>query len=544
MTATTKALEPADPGKSSHRLLEQPLSWALVLTVLTAVMFAINGFHPLAEDGGLYVAGIEYRLDPALFPHYTAFVTEHLRFSLFATVMATAIRLTHVPLAWALLIADISSLWLTLYAGLLLLRRCTPSLMGQFGGIALLAVWSSLPIAGTSLMLVDPYLTARSFSTPLSLIALAFALDEWHPHTAQGWRSFTLCGLSLLSAALMHPLMAAYALAMVVLLRILRTRRALALSAALSAASLLLAAALHKFATPDTPAAVSASLSRYYWFLSQWQWYELCGLLGPVIILALLLRYSAPRSTATRLLAKAAILTGTVATLAALCFAHKLSTTYLLARLQPLRIFLLIYAVMILLLGASICEWAARQARTSETHKRWLAVLAIPAMLFVISGCALCGAQLATFPASQHVEWPFVTPVNPWSRAFIWARDNTPLDALFALDPDYITTDGEDAQTFRATSLRSAVPDFSKDGGEASITTSLAPLWQQSLAAQSATQNGTRLTAKASLSHQNDTSRDAHLLPLGVTWVVLHSEAPTAHPCPYNNKVVKVCRID
>jgi hypothetical protein len=544
MAAATRVFEAASSEKGPPGLLERPLPWIAVLPMLTAVMFAINGFHPLAEDGGLYVAGIEYRLDPALFPHYTAFVTEHLRFSVFATLMAAGIKLTHVPLSWALWLADVISLWLTLYAGLLLLRRCTPSPTAQLGGVALLAVWSTLPVAGTSLLLVDPYLTARSFSTPLSILAIAFALDPWSTQTARGRQSFVLCALSLLFATLMHPLMAAYALAMVVLLRILRSRHAFVLSATLSAAALLLAAALHQFAPPDAPAAIAASLSRYYWFLSQWQWYEVCGLLGPIVILFLLLRHSVPPATETRLLAKAALLAGTVATLTALCFAHKQSTTYLLARLQPLRIFLLIYAVMTLLLGAWICEWAAKLAKRSEPRKPRLYVLAIPIAMFALSGIALFSAQRATFPASQHVEWPFAKPVNPWSRAFLWARHNTPRDALFALDPDYITTDGEDAQTFRAMSLRSAIPDFSKDGGEASITTSLAPVWQQSLAAQSATQAGTRLTTKASLSHQDDTTRESHLRPLGVTWVVLHADALTAHPCPYNNSVVKVCHID
>jgi hypothetical protein len=540
MASTTAAHPAALEVKQSPAPPQKPLPWTLILPLLTAVMLAVNGFHPLAEDGGLYVAGIEYQLDPTLFPHYTAFVTEHLRFSAFSPLMTTAVKLTHLPLPWALLLGYIFSLWLTLYAGLLILRRCTPNRLAQLSGVALLSVWSTLPVAGTSLLLVDPYLTARSFSTPLSLIAIAFALDTWNQKTSNGRRSLALCVLCLVCAILMHPLMAAHALAIVILLRILRSRHAWPLCLALSLTALAAAAAVHRLAPADSSAAIAASLSRYYWFLSQWQWFELLGLLGPAAILLLLFRRSANPSPPSRLLIKTALIAGTLATLIALCFAHKNSSTYLIARLQPLRVFLLIYAVMTLLLGAEACEWSSKFAKRLKPHT---AALAIPAALIILSGLALFSAQHATFPSSQHIEWPWSQPVNPWSQAFVWIRNNTPRDALFALDADYITTDGEDAQTFRATSLRSAVPDFSKDGGEASITPSLAPLWQQSIAAQFAVQAGTQLIEHSSLSKQHDAERDAHLRPLGVTWVVLHADAATSHPCPYNNGTVKVCRI-
>ena len=140
-------------------------------------------------------------------------------------------------------------------------------------------------------------------------------------------------------------------------------------------------------------------------------------------------------------------------------------------------------------------------------------------------------AQRATFPASPHLEWPEAHRANSWSKAFLWARQNTPADALFALDADYITTDGEDAQNFRATAERSMVSDFSKDGGAASIRPQLAPEWLL----------GSTLTR--GLSEQSDAERRAHLLPLGVTWLVLHASATSATACPFDNGTVKVCPI-
>ena len=69
-------------------------------------------------------------------------------------------------------------------------------------------------------------------------------------------------------------------------------------------------------------------------------------------------------------------------------------------------------------------------------------------------------------------------------QAFLWIRGNTPKDALFALDADYINAPGEDAQSFRAIAERSALPDYSKDGGEASIAPDLTAAWSIGQAAQ------------------------------------------------------------
>ena len=72
----------------------------------------------------------------------------------------------------------------------------------------------TLPVAGTSLSVMDPYVTARSFSTPLSLFGLAAVLDKKWMEAA----------LWLALAALLHPLMAGYAaIAMLTLALVDRT---------------------------------------------------------------------------------------------------------------------------------------------------------------------------------------------------------------------------------------------------------------------------------------------------------------------------------
>jgi hypothetical protein len=502
--------------------------------MLTVAMLLIHGYHPFAEDGGIYVAGTEYLLDPSLFPHATAFVTAHLHYSVFAYTLVALVRITHLPLLWILLGGYVFSLWLMLYASLQILQRCCFQPLAQLAGLSLLAAWATLPIAGTSLLLLDPYLTARSLSTPLSLLAIAFALDDWSrstsgPLASRGLaanQSLLACVACLVLAALFHPLMAAYAVAVVVSLRAVRLRAWPQAAFILAGIAVIVAAVVRLLAPPEPAAVVDAAVSRYYWFLSQWQWYELCGLLGPVAVLtSLLFVHRGGTSPSIVRLCRASLVVAGTATLIDLLYAHRDASTHLVARLQPLRVFLLVYAIMTLLLVASLTQRLLASRLSAQLH--WLVVSAV----FLLNAGILCSAQRMTFPASRHLELPWRAPANPWSQAFLWARNNTPAGALFALDADYITAPGEDAQTFRATALRSALPDFSKDGGEAAITPSLAQLWQQGVAAQHG------------LSAQTDAVRRSNLRPLGVTWMLLHASAITSFPCPFDNGVVKACRL-
>ena len=88
---------------------------------------------------------------------------------------------------------------MTLFAAWLLAARCYKSREARGGAVALLAVWLTLPIAGTSLMLMDPYVTARSLSTPCGLLALVGALQFLLPGLMEGersrrrWRGLALC---------------------------------------------------------------------------------------------------------------------------------------------------------------------------------------------------------------------------------------------------------------------------------------------------------------------------------------------------------------
>ena len=529
--------------KSPHCTVSPPRGrfdplWILLLTAATLL---VHGYHPWAEDGGLYVAGIEYNLDPSLFPHETAFVTEHLPYSIFTQVIAAFVRISHCSLAVVLFATYLLSTALTLYAALRVARRCFASGHAQWIATSLLAAWWTLPIAGTSLFLMDPYVTARSLSTPLSLLAVSAAIERWsvpvHSNLSSRISALrcspaVLCICSLAAAAAFHPLMGIYSLGLILLLRHQLERRPPWLLVLAAGLVLLLAATMQSLAHPEAPAVIAAAHTRYYWFLAQWHWFEWMGLVGPLAIFASILRWP-PACVSLRALAvcRAAVFYGCFALCITLIFAQEHFRAHPIARLQPLRVFLLLYALMILLIGGVLADTAARMASRGKAGIVRTLVRSSPALFVAFMALLMFFVQRETFPASIHVELPERRNRNPWVEAFLWARDHTPKNALFALDARYVNTQGEDAQTFRAISLRDALPDFSKDGGEAANIPSLAPAWWK--AAQ----------ATRDLSQLPDRERDGNLLPFDVGWLVLHADAVTSHSCPYRNAVVKICTL-
>ena len=501
--------------------------WSLAFAALTAAIFVVHGYHPLAEDGGLYVAGVEFTLNPSLFPHFTEFVSEHLSFSIFAPLAAALTRATHLPLLVVLLIINFISITLALTGARAVLRRVTLNERAQLAGVATLATVWSVPIAGTSLMLMDPYVTARSLSTPLSLWAVAFALDKWrnNPRSAIG------CTFALVLAAIFHPLMAGYALGLILVLRALRSYRKGSRLAILAILTFAAAAILQFRAPAESTAVVLAAKSRYYWFVSQWHWYEVFGLIGPILVLlALRRRNHFGLGTNGTMLCDSAILYGCFATALTLVFGHEHFHAHTVARLQPLRSFLTIYLIMFLLLGASTQRFLERASLWPGRYYARYAIIPI----LLASALGMFVAQRNEFPNSAHIElpWRLQQNPNPWVRAFLWSRDNTPQNALFALDAHYITAPGDDAHTFRAIAQRSALADFSKDGGEAAITPRLADEWVAGFSAQ------------LSLDQQTASQLREHLGRYGVNWVILRSNSPAALSCPYENNLLKVCKLE
>ena len=508
---------------------------AALAAILTLAALLVHGYHPYAEDGGVYMPEIKQLVDPTLYPHGSAFVVGHLRYSLFAPMIAVLARLTHLRVETVLFGAYLVSFWMTLFAAWLLAARCFPGREARCGAMALLAVWITLPVAGTSLMLMDPYVTARSFSTPCALLALVGALDFILHRDNRGesrdtkLRGLTLCFVSLTIAVAMHPLMGAYAVGSVLLLftimspdRRIRVRGTIAIAGT----ALAVGAELVLSAPRENAIYRQVAMTRYYWFLGRWRWYELVGIIAPLLILALAASRRRREYAARTGLARTALAAGVMAVAVSALLARPEMQSHAVARLQPLRIFQLVYIVMILVLGAALAEFVLKREPW-----RWAAT-------FSLLAAVMLAAERMTFPDSQHIEWPRESlrgestgQNNPWEQAFFWIAAKTPKDAMFALDAHYITTPGEDAQSFRAIAERTALPDFSKDGGVVTNKPELAAAW---LRGQQAQQN---------LSRQTDAQRILFLKPLGVTWVVLARRTATRFACEYENESLKVCRL-
>lgn len=495
------------------------------VSLLTALSFFVQGYHPYAEDGGLYLAGVKRVLSPEMYPHESGFVVGHLRFSLFAPAVALLVRWSELKLETVLLLLYLAAIWATLWSAWLIAEQCF-SRRAQAAGVALLATWLTLPVAGTSLMLMDPYVTARSISTPCILFAIYYSLQfltEFQEGSDYHIAALGKAGLMLLIAGLMHPLMAAYGFGSILALAagsFLSRRTWLTATGALAAGAVAVSLLLRVMERPEPLEYRQVAMSRYYWFLSRWHWYEWVGIAGPLLILGFT-AFARQRSSdhlGRTALARMCITAGAASVLVSLLFARPDSASLIVARLQPLRVFQVIYTVMILFVGAHLSQWLGRK------KLQWAATFAI------LSGIMFFAEQ-QTFPSSPHIEFATAHQKNPWVQAFEWIRANTPRDALFALDSDYITKPGEDAQSFRAIAERSALPDYSKDGGEAAITPSLTGAWE------------TGQTLQNHLSQRTDADRIAALAPAGVNWVVLTKNAITSFSCDYANGAVKVCRL-
>ncbi len=468
--------------------------------------------------------GIKRVLDPSLYPHDSGFVLEHLRFSLFAPMVAGLARSSHLGVATVVLIVHVFSIWMTLFAAWQLAARCYTQREQRCGAVALLAVWLALPVAGTALVVMDPYLTARSLTMPCTLLAWVGVLDAAMGEDAgKRRRGLVLCCGALLFAGLLHPLMTGYGLGSVILLAcLLAPNRNVRLrgTAALCLGAIAMAAGLQLSSRPETADYVRVVMTRPYWFLFEWQWYEQFGLVAPLIILEMVaLKRRSEAEVAKISLARMAVTAGVMAVVVAMMFARPGLSNHAVARLQPLRLYQLVYVLMILAVGAAL------GGRLLQRYAwRWITVIAL------LSG-VMVYAERRTFPNSAHMELPWNAPVNQWEQAFLWISRNTPKDALFALDADYISQPGEDAQGFRAIAERSMLPDYSKDGGVASIAPELSSAWMLGQAVQTG------------LSTEADSERIAGLKPLGVTWMLLRNTDSTQLSCEYRNAEVKVCRL-
>ena len=484
----------------------------LRLALLTALAVLVHGYHLGVDDSEIYIPAIKRVADPGLYRFGSEFFESHARLSFFPELIGYSARLTRLPIDSVIFLWHLVGIFLLLLACWRLACICFTTNHARWSAVALVAGVLSVPVAGTALAIMDPYLTARSLSTPATIFAIACYLSG-KPKRAVAWVLFT---------ALIHPQMSVYAAAFLgclALAGVWRFRPCVNSAPTLAPLSALGLPFLFEF-EPARGAAREALFSRTYFFVSNWTWYEWVGIFAP---LALLLWFSskAPKGTtpSSRTLARTLVPYGLLFTAAGLVLSFSARFENF-TRLQPMRAFHLIYVIFFLLLGGLIGEYVLGSGK-----RRWLG-------LFLPLATSMWLLQLGSFPSSSHVEWPGDSGRNTWVDAFFWIRDHTPKDAVFALDPDYMMLSGADLHGFRAIAERSVLADNVKDSGVASLFPQIAERWKRQVQAQSGWKNF--LIA--------DFTNLANEYP--VTWIVIRHPSPAGIVCPYENRELMICKID
>src|SRR5262249_44072607 len=236
---------------------------AAALLALSVAALAIHGYHPYAEDAEIYLPSVEKALQPELFPLGTEFFESHASLSFFPNLIAYSVRITRLPLSYALLAWHIISIFLLLLASWELSGRWFEGLRARAGGVLLVAALLTLPVAGTALYIMDQYPNARNMATFAVVFAVTRTLEQKYAKAA-AWLVF---------AATMHPLMAVFAVSLCLLAPVLKK---------MGTADAIALVPLSGFFFSPSPAYHEAAGLHGFHYVLNWHWYELLGIVGPI----------------------------------------------------------------------------------------------------------------------------------------------------------------------------------------------------------------------------------------------------------------------
>lgn len=483
------------------------------LATLSFIALLVHGYHPGAEDSETYLPSVEKLLHPRLFPVGGEYFQLHAHLTWFPQLIAGSVRTTHLPLAWVLFLWHIVSIFLFLFACRILAGKLFTGAAAIWGGVGLTAALLTLPVAGTALYIMDQYINPRNLTAFAVVFGVVYVLEK----------RYWLAALFLIAATAIHPFMTAFAISYCVLLGWMNSSRAMTESRVLAhsgAQAVNFSWGLPFAAIMATPKSYrDVAVSHAYQYFLKWRWYEILGAVAPLAILwwlHVLARKKKRYDLA--LVSKSLVFYGGFYCLLGVLFSSSPAFESI-ARLQPMRSLFLLYILLILIGGGFLGEYVLK-----NRVWRWLA-------LFVPLSAAMCYAQLSLFPASSHVEWPWAAPINPWVQSFDWIRIHTPENAVFALNPRYMNTPGEDANGFRAIAQRSQLADAVKDAGVVEMFPEIADDWLKQVHAQ------------AGLDRYSAEDFKRLGSEYGVSWVILEQSNHAALDCPYTNQAVRVCRV-
>jgi hypothetical protein len=485
---------------------------AFGLWLLTFGAILVHGYHPFAEDAEIYLPGVEKILRPELFPVGREFFLSHASLTFFPNLIALSLRVTSLPIEVGLFLWHVASIFLLLLACWELSGLFFQNSRARWGGVCLVAALLTIPVAGTALYIMDQYLNPRNLAAFAGIFAVARTLEKKYVPAAL-WLAF---------AGSVHPLMAAFAFSFCFLLvmveRFEEKTATLTTGNALTGLCCLLPFGI-SLDPPTSPAYHAAAMRHGFHYIQLWHWYEWVGILAPVALFWWFGRVARARQWRRLDLVCRSLIIYNLVYFSAALVVDLPARFESLARLQPLRSLHLLYMLMFVIVGGFLGEYVLK-----NRVWRWLA-------LFVPLALGMFLAQRALFPASAHIEWPGSAPKNPWARAFVWVLDNTPVDAVFALDPAFMELPGEDTIGFRCLAQRSRLADESKDSGAVSMFPPLAEEWWTQVQAQT--------PWRSFRSEDFSRLKDKY----GVSWVVVQQPGVASLDCAYQNVAVRVCRV-
>ncbi len=481
----------------------------LRLLMLALLAFVTMGYHPGLEDDHVYLAAIQSDLNSHLYPHDAAFFRVQLQATVFDQFMAGFVRVTRVPVAYAELLWQFLAILVILGACWDIAQFLFEDAWVPWAGVAFVGAMLTLPVSGSALTLADQHLHPRNLSTALILLAVCAVLRR------RGW----LTAFLLIMAFAMHPVMAAFGVSFCLFLLLSEWMGSRSWIRA-GSTGLNAAAPLGWIFEAPTVQWRRALETRRYLFLYRWTWYEWLGALAPLALFVWLWRWALRRGNEKLSRFALAVACYGAFQQAVAMFMLGIPRFIRLTPLQPMRYLHLVYYAMVLVAGCLLGQFLLRRSLP-----RWVAFLAL-----AFGG--MFAGQRALYPASPHLELPWLQSSNPWVQAFLWIRQNTPVDAYFALDPGYMRAPGEEYHSFRALAERSQLADAIKDAAVVTQVPELGKEW----ARESDALVGWKNFKHADFEHLHQ--------EFGVNWVLKSYPGSAGLRCMWHNSQLEVCQID